>query len=93
MPIYHLKPVVTLLEDPAWESTPYRGEVWVNTQRAEDARALAAGRYEDARANVPGVSATESAWMSERLVSIEVMDAPPSGMDIPDGVVVGDRQM
>ena len=93
MPIFHLKPVVTTLEDPAWESTPYRGEVWVNTDRAEDARALAAGRYEDARANVPGVSAMESAWLSERLVSLEEVDKGPSGMDIPPGVVVGDRQM
>ncbi len=93
MPIFHLKPVVTLLDDPAWESTPYRGEVWVNTDRAEDARGMAAARYEDARANVPGVSASPSAWMSERLVSIEEVNEGPSGMDIPDGVVVGDRQM
>lgn len=93
MPIFHLKPVVALLEDPAWESTPYRGEIWVNTARAEDARPLAAARYEDARANVPGVSASPSAWLSERLVSIEVVDAVPGGMDIPEGVVVGDRQM
>ena len=93
MPIYHLKPVVTSLEESAWQNSPYRGEVWVNAKDAGEARLLTSGRYEDAGANIPGVSRGPSPWQADALVSVEEVPEGPNGMDIPAGTVVGDRQM
>lgn len=93
MPIFRLHPVVALLEDPGWGSSPYRGEVWVNAADEAEARGLASGRYEDARANIPGHSAAPSPWLDRRLVELETHDEAPDGMSIPNGVVIGSRQM
>lgn len=93
MPIFHVKPVLALLDDEAWRNSPYRGECWVNAADEAEARGLISGRYEDARVNIPGRSEGPSPWMDQRLVGMERLDTPPLGMDIPNGVVVADRQL
>ncbi len=93
MPIYRLKPVASLLEDPAWRNSPYNGELWVNAASEAEARGLASGRYEDARANIPGVHRGPSPWLDERLVRALSEPSGPNGVEIPNGVVLGERQM
>lgn len=93
MPIFRLKPVAALLEDAAWRNSPYHGQLWVNAADEAEARGLASGRYEDAGANIPGVSRGPSPWMDARLVESIPEAAGPDGADIPNGVVLGDRQM
>lgn len=93
MPIFHLTPVVTMLDQAAWQNSPYRGEVWANARDEAEARGLVSGRYEDAGANIPGVSRGPSPWQDAQLVAVEEVAEGPNGMAIPDGVVVADRQM
>ena len=93
MPIYRLKPVAALLEDAAWHNSPYHGEVWVNAADEAEARGLTSGRYEDAAANIPGVHRAPSPWLDARLVQAIPEATGPNGVDIPNGVVMGDRQM
>ena len=93
MPIFRLRPVASLLEDAAWRNSPYNGEIWVNAADEAEARGLASGRYEDASANIPGVSRGASPWMDQRLVKATPEAAGPDGMEIPNGVAVADRQM
>lgn len=93
MPIYHLKPVLAVLDNAAWANSPYQGECWVNAADETEARGLVSGRYEDARANIPGHSAGPSPWMDAKLVAVDVLAEPPPGMQIPNGVVVADRQL
>lgn len=66
MPIFCLRPVVALLEDPAWRNSPYSGPVWANAGDENDARLLASGRFQDARADIPGVSGGNSPWQETR---------------------------
>ncbi len=93
MTIFHFKPVVSLLEDPAWLSTPYHGECWVNAADEQEARGLISGRHDNANTNISGNEMAPSPWLDSKLVTAEVLDEPPSGMSIPNGVVVADRQM
>ncbi len=93
MPIFRLKPVTALLEDAAWCNSPYHGQVWVNAADEAEARGLASGRYEDASVNIPGVSRGPSPWMDPRLVQSIPEAAGPDGAKIPNGVVLGERQM
>lgn len=93
MPIFYLKPVVTLLDDEAWNSSPYTGECWVNAADEAEARGLVSGRYEDARVNIPGHSRGPSPWMDSRLVAAQRLDEPPAGMSIPNGVVIAEKQL
>ncbi len=93
MPIYLLSPVPETIRDPAWLASPYNGDVWVNGVDETEARQLTAGRYEDARGNTTGAGAMPSPWSDPRLVTAAVQEQGPNGMDIPPGVVVGDRQM
>jgi hypothetical protein len=92
MPIYHLKPVVAMLEDPAWGSVgPHRAECWANAPSEEVARGMASGRYENAGANMTGYRASPSPWRDPRLVEVRELDAPPGGMSIPENVIVASR--
>lgn len=93
MPIFRLKPVAALLDEPAWQSSPYKGELWANAVSEVEARGLASGRYEDAGANVPGVSKGPSPWLDPRLVVVTAEPEGPGGQDVPAGVVMGDRQL
>ena len=94
MPIFLLSPVPEFIRDPAWETSPYNGDAWVNGADETEARGLVAGRYEDARGNIPGFNnPAPSPWLDARLVSAKLVEAGPNGMDIPNGVVVADRQM
>ncbi len=93
MPIFCLRPVVGLLEDPAWRNSPYNGPIWVNAADETEARGLAGGRYEDAKANIPGVSGGASPWSDPRLVHAAIDSEPPAGMHIPPGVAVAERQI
>ncbi len=89
MPIYHLKPVVALLEDPAWESVgPHRAECWANAPTEDVARGMASGRYENAEANMTGHRDSPSPWRDPRLVVVYELEAPPFGMSIPENVIV-----
>jgi hypothetical protein len=88
MPIFHLKPIVAMLEDPAWGASTHRKEVWVNAASEAEARGLATGRLEDGEANLPGIASSPSPWMSPALVQARVVEAAPSGMTIPLNVVV-----
>ena len=92
MPIFHVKPVVTLLEDPAWQSSNTRSECWVNAADAAEARGLASGRYENAEVNIPGHSHGPSPWQDARLVEVHEVDAPPNGAKLPNGVVMDSQQ-
>ena len=92
MPIYRLSPVLEMLKDPDWGANPVRSDLWVNAADEKEARLLASGRYEDAGATIPGDHASPSPWLDRRLVSAALSE-PPSGMTIPNGVVVADRQM
>jgi hypothetical protein len=87
MPIFHLKPVPALLDDPAWANSLFKGECWVNAANEIEARRLASGRYEDARANIPGQSRGPGPWMQPRLVAVMRYEHPPLGFDLPRGVV------
>jgi hypothetical protein len=92
MPIYHLKPIVALLEDPAWESVgPHRAECWANAPTEEVARGMASGRYENAEANMTGHRQSPSPWRDPRLVEVRELDAAPSGMSIPENVIVASQ--
>ena len=93
MPIFLLRPEPSLLREPAWDNSPYRGDLWVNAADEAEARGLASGRYENAAATVTGVRQGSSPWLDARLVRCSEEQAGPDGMAIPDGVVVGDRQM
>lgn len=53
MPIFRLKPVPALLDETAWQNSPYKGELWANAGSEAEARGWADGRYEDAGANIP----------------------------------------
>ena len=89
MPIYHLKPVAALLDDPAWQtSSVQRSECWANCASEDEARGMASGSYEDAGANMPGHSRAPSPWRDPRLVAVHVVDAAPLGMSIPANVIV-----
>ncbi len=89
MPIYHLKPVLALLDDPAWQtSSVQQTECWANCASEDEARGMASGRYEDAGANMTGHSSAPSPWRDPRLVEVHVLDAPPFGMSIPANVIV-----
>jgi hypothetical protein len=91
--IFHAKPVLALLDDPAWGENSYRGECWVNAADETEARGLISGRYADATTNIPGIAAGPAPWMDPRLVHVVAMEAQPPGMSIPNGVVLADRQM
>jgi hypothetical protein len=92
MPIFHLKPVAALLDDPAWDSVgSHRSECWANAATEAEARGLASGRYENAGANMPGHSASPSPWRDPRLVEVHLLDAPPFGMKIPENVIVASQ--
>ena len=54
MPIYHLRPVLARLDDPAWQTSRIRSECWVNGADEADARDLASGQFQDAAQTVPG---------------------------------------
>ena len=89
MPIYHLKPVPALLDDPAWQtSSVQRTECWANCANETEARGMASGSYEDAGANMPGHSSAPSPWRDPRLVEARVLAEPPFGMSIPENVIV-----
>lgn len=88
MPIYHLKPVAAHLDDPAWETSPTRGECWANVESEEVARGMASGRFENAEANMTGHASAPSPWRDPRLVDVRIVDAPPGGMSIPNNVIV-----
>jgi hypothetical protein len=89
MPIYHLKPVVALLEDPAWNTVgTQRSECWANADTEEEARGMASGSYEDAGANMTGHSSAPSPWRDPRLVEVRELAEPPFGMSIPKHVIV-----
>ncbi|HEY0418035.1 MAG TPA: hypothetical protein VGC80_00805 [Acetobacteraceae bacterium] len=92
MPIFFIKPIPALLEDPDWRVSPYKGPCWVNAENETEARRLIAGRYEDANANNSAESDAPSPWMQPRLAHAEVLPAPPEGMTIPLGVVVAELQ-
>ncbi len=93
MPIFRLKPVPALLGELAWQNSPYQGELWANAATEAEARGLASGRYEDAGANIPGVSRSASPWLDPRLVQVTAEPEGPGGQDVPIGVVMGDRQL
>jgi hypothetical protein len=88
MPIFHLKPVVAMLEDPAWSASTHRKDVWVNATSEKEARDLATGKLENGEANLPGVSSSPSPWLSTELVEVHEVGEGPSGMSIPHKVVV-----
>ena len=89
MPIYHIKPVPAMLDDPGWAtSSVQRSECWANCVSEEVARGMASGRFEDAGANMPGHSRAPSPWRDPWLVEVRVLDAPPFGMSIPENVIV-----
>jgi hypothetical protein len=88
MPIFHLKPIAAMLDDPAWNASTHRSEVWVNAPDEAEARGLATGKLENGEANIPGVSSSPSPWMSPALVQARLVESAPSGMKIPDRVVV-----
>ena len=89
MPIYHLKPVVGMLEDPAWRtSSVQQSECWANCASEDEARGMASGNYEDAGANMPGHSRAPSPWRDPRLVEVRVVESGPAGMSIPANVIV-----
>lgn len=92
MPIFHLKPVLARLDDPAWQEAPYRGDCWVNAADEHEARLLVSGRYDNANINIGGDAAQGSPWVLPGLVACEQVPGPPDGPDIPNGVVVADRQ-
>jgi hypothetical protein len=89
MPIYHVQPVVTLLEDSAWVSSDTRSECWVNAVDAAEARGLVSGRYENAPVNMPGHSGGPSPWRDERLVRVQEVEAAPNGTTLAPGVILG----
>ena len=91
--LFHAKPLLATLEDPAWTDAPYRGECWVNAADEQEARGLISGRYMNAAANIPGHARGPSPWMDARLVAVQEIAEPPAGMTIPTGVVVADRQI
>jgi hypothetical protein len=92
MPIYHLKPIPALLDDPAWVSSRMRGEAWVNGADEAEARALASGQFQDATGTVPGHAAPVSPWREARLVAATLCERAPEGMTIPNGTVVSTSQ-
>jgi hypothetical protein len=91
--IFHAKPILSKLDDPAWGNNPVRSECWVNAADETEARGLISGRYANANTNIPGIAAGPAPWMDPALVTVEALDAPPPGMTIPNGVVIADRQM
>ncbi len=88
MPIYHLKPVLALLDDPAWNSSRIRGECWVNGADEAEARDLASGQFQDAGQVVPGEANPHGAWRDPKLVEAHQLERAPDNMTIPNGVVV-----
>jgi hypothetical protein len=92
MPIYHVKPIVAALEDPAWQSSNTRAECWVNAANVAEARGLVSGRYENAEVNIPGHSRGPSPWQDPRLVEVREVDGPPNGARLPSGVIMDSQQ-
>lgn len=87
MPLFHLKPVVATLEDPAWGSSTHRKECWVDAASEAEARGMASGKFQDGEATIPGHDGVPSPWRDPRLVAAQV-SAPPPGMTIPANTVV-----
>ena len=87
MPVFHLKPIVANLEDPAWGTSTHRKECWVNAVSEAEARGLASGKFQDGEATIPGHAGRPSPWRDPRLVAAEPSEPPP-GMTIPVNVVV-----
>ena len=91
MPIFRLQPVLSLLDDPVWQSSSYRGTAWANTPTSEEARRLMSGRFEIAAGQNPAAAIRRpSPWMEPRLVVAELA-SPPAGMHIPAGSVMTER--
>ncbi|CAH2600438.1 conserved protein of unknown function [Rhodovastum atsumiense] len=90
MPLYRLKPVVGLLEDPDWRLTGHRGTVWVNAGNEQDARQLASERFDAAQGNLPADAKVISVWLQPRLVTAEIGAAPP-GPDLPPGSLASEQ--
>jgi hypothetical protein len=88
MPIFHLKPVPASLDHADWASSTFRGEAWVNAATADDARGLASGKFQDGGATIPDIRRARSPWRVAELVEIHEVHSGPSGMTIPENVVV-----
>jgi hypothetical protein len=52
---------------------------------------MASGRYENAEANMTGHRQSPSPWRDPRLVEVRELDAAPSGMSIPENVIVASQ--
>ncbi len=87
MPIFHLKPIVAQLEDPAWQTSTFRNECWVNARDEAEARGLASGKFQNGEATIPGHPGRPSPWRDPHLVEARPSHPPP-GMTIPVNVVV-----
>ncbi len=92
MPIYHMIPVLARLADPAWNTSRIRGECWVNGADEAEARALAAGHFQDATQTIPGEPSPNSAWRDPGLVEAQLLERAPDNMTIPNGTVVFTNQ-
>jgi hypothetical protein len=88
MPIFHLKPIVAMLDDPAWSASTHRKDVWVNAASEKEARDLATGKLENGEANLPGAPIRKGPWLSSTLVEVHEVSAAPSDMKIPNNTVV-----
>ena len=88
MPIFHMKPVLARLDDPAWATSRLRGECWVNGADEAEARELASGHCQDAAGTIPGEANPHSAWRDPNLVEAKLLERGPENMTIPNGTVV-----
>jgi len=81
MPVFSLRPLADLLEDPDWRTIPYRGECWVTAADEAEARGVISVRYAHARA-----SAAPCPWLQRRLVAVELFEIAPVGAGRSDAV-------
>jgi hypothetical protein len=93
MPIFYLKPVLAALDDPAWNSSQFRSECWVNAATEAEARGLATGKFQDGNATIPGHPSAPNPWQDPALVEASVAETAPNNMIIPNGTVVASQQV
>ena len=90
MPIFHLRPRLTSLDDDAWANSPYRGEAWAHAESPAQARELISVCCEGVAHDNPCVTGRLSPWRNPMLVDVLEVSQAPHGMTIPRGVVVAD---
>jgi hypothetical protein len=80
MPVFSLRPLDHLLDDPAWAAVPYRGECWVTATDEDEAREAVSFRYAHARrAHAP------CPWLQRRLVAVRRFELAAGGPALAAG--------